>query len=208
MDTGERRGSHGRAWSYSFSRIHDTPSSLCPRGLLGSSATTAWKSGIAALTWPASASRMALSRRLVRSSPYDVPPTTCLVPTCSRGLASGAAHDIVSWAGWRRQGRATTRASTAGRRTARPTCKAPCRRNFEGCYSCSAPLPSQVRDQSSTVRDMPGYLIITPRIHATRIEGAPVALPRAGPQPSDPNTRGDPNTHVPCTLSRSCPHTD
>ena len=81
-----------RAWSYSFSRIHETPSSLCPRGWLGSSATTAWKSGIAALTSPASASAMALSRRLVGSSPYDVPPTTCLVPT----LASGAAHDIVS----------------------------------------------------------------------------------------------------------------
>ena len=85
-----------RAWSYSFSRIHETPSSLCPRGWLGSSATTAWKSGIAALTSPASASAMALSRRLVGSSPYDVPPTTCLVPTCSRELASGAAHDIVS----------------------------------------------------------------------------------------------------------------
>ena len=84
-----------RAWSYSFSRIHETPSSLCPRGWLGSSATTAWKSGIAALTSPASASAMALSRRLVGSSPYDVPPTTCLVPTC-RELASGAAHDILS----------------------------------------------------------------------------------------------------------------
>ena len=85
-----------RAWSYSFSRIHETPSLLCPRGWLGSSATTAWKSGIAALTSPASASAMALSRRLVGSSSYDVPPTTCLVPTCSRELASGAAHDIVS----------------------------------------------------------------------------------------------------------------
>ena len=84
-----------RAWSYSLSRIHETPSSLCPRGWLGSSATTAWKSGIAALSSPASASAMALSRRLVGSSPYDVPPTTCSVPTC-RELASGAAHDIVS----------------------------------------------------------------------------------------------------------------
>ena len=44
--------------------LPETPSSMCPRGLLGSSATT-WKSSIAALTWPASASRMALSRRLV-----------------------------------------------------------------------------------------------------------------------------------------------
>eukprot|EP00964_Phaeocystis_antarctica_P069892 scaffold42518_cov63-Phaeocystis_antarctica.AAC.3 len=40
---------------------------------------------------------MALSRRLVGSSPCDVPATTCLVPDCSLGLASGAAHDIESW---------------------------------------------------------------------------------------------------------------
>ena len=74
-----------RACSYSFSRIHETPSSMCPRGLLGSSATTAWKSSIAALTWPASASRMALSRRLV----VAVRRGARLLPR----IRLGAAHD-------------------------------------------------------------------------------------------------------------------